>query len=291
MRTAAWNALTSSMTWSDAARSISASGDCSLKLNAATAAAGAVLRPFGSRTIALRRQADGLKLSGDGETVLVIADDHRGGEFRARSRNAVSCSMVRSPPSAWSCLGCSARDTGHRRVPEPPLNSTGVMISAVLRSAAMRDILTSATALAVSACSRYHVVGAEQPVGERNARRPTERLSRDTSTSLRGLAVGPRAIEDDPAGELHDAGNQFGKLGDRHVLAGADIHRPFAGKMRSSNRPAHPRNRRHAGTRGAVYRCPTTTTSAEPSSFAFAILAISAGMTCEDSRSKLSFGP
>src|SRR3546814_5353269 len=41
------------------------------------------------------------------------------------TRCQVSCSMVSSPASGRNCLGKASRDSGHRRVPEPPDSRTG----------------------------------------------------------------------------------------------------------------------------------------------------------------------
>ncbi len=42
------------------------------------------------------------------------------------TRAAVSCSIVRSPTSGSSCFGYSSRESGQRRVPEPPERITGM---------------------------------------------------------------------------------------------------------------------------------------------------------------------
>ncbi len=45
---------------------------------------------------------------------------------RPVSLAAVSCSIVRSPTSGSSCFGYSSRESGQRRVPEPPERMTGI---------------------------------------------------------------------------------------------------------------------------------------------------------------------
>jgi hypothetical protein len=40
-------------------------------------------------------------------------------------RRTVACSKESSPISGSSCLGYFSRDSGHRRVPEPPESTTG----------------------------------------------------------------------------------------------------------------------------------------------------------------------
>lgn len=40
-------------------------------------------------------------------------------------RETVDCSSDCSPLSAKNCLGLSARDSGHKRVPDPPARMTG----------------------------------------------------------------------------------------------------------------------------------------------------------------------
>ena len=55
------------------------------------------------------------------------------GSARSRSSNPlrrriVSCSMVLSPAKGKYCLGYALRDSGQRRVPEPPERITGVIL-------------------------------------------------------------------------------------------------------------------------------------------------------------------
>ena len=73
------------------------------------------------------RQTHFAQLLGDQEAVRFVADDDgpRRRPATPASRAAVSCSMVRSPVSASSCLGSSSRDSGQSRVPAPPERITG----------------------------------------------------------------------------------------------------------------------------------------------------------------------
>ena len=41
----------------------------------------------------------------------------------------VSCSMVLSPAKDKYCLGYSLRDSGQRRVPDPPERITGIILN------------------------------------------------------------------------------------------------------------------------------------------------------------------
>ncbi len=43
-------------------------------------------------------------------------------------RRMVSCSMALSLPSGKYCFGYCLRDSGQRRVPEPPERITGIML-------------------------------------------------------------------------------------------------------------------------------------------------------------------
>jgi para-nitrobenzyl esterase len=95
---------------------------------AASATAGAVLRPSGSSTMragvptarncsATRKRWASLQTTSVLSVRLPLPS----------SRSAVSCSMVRSPVRGSSCFGYMARDAGQRRVPEPPERMTGWM--------------------------------------------------------------------------------------------------------------------------------------------------------------------
>ena len=92
--------------------------------------AGAVLRPYGLQQDGGGRQPHLAQLLGDEEAVRFVANDQRAAGVRETpsSRAAVSCSMVRSPVRARSCLGRSSRDRGQRRVPAPPERMTGTSV-------------------------------------------------------------------------------------------------------------------------------------------------------------------
>ena len=103
---------------------------------AASAMAGAVLRPTGSN----RMPAGGMPISRSCSatrnrcaslqtTMGVVASGN------PASRAAVSWIMVRSPVRASSCLGSSSRDSGQRRVPAPPERITGTSFMARNRTA------------------------------------------------------------------------------------------------------------------------------------------------------------
>ena len=87
-----------------------------------------------------RAHAGALGLLLDQEAVVVVADDDGLGEPRlaAGSRFSVAARKL----EAWSskkrmnCLGYMARDSGHRRVPEPPERMTGTI--ALMRTLASR---------------------------------------------------------------------------------------------------------------------------------------------------------
>jgi hypothetical protein len=70
------------------------------------------------------------QLLGGDEAVFLVAH-HDGADATGRrpakpaSRPAVACSMVSLPTRASSCLGYCSRESGHRRVPEPPERMTG----------------------------------------------------------------------------------------------------------------------------------------------------------------------
>src|SRR5271155_4523726 len=125
-----------------------ASGSICSARNAASATAGAVLRPAGSNRI-----ADALipKARSCSATVNRCASLHTtmGGaapEMPAR-RSAVSCSMVCLPVRASNCLGYISRDSGHSLVPAPPDKITGTNRFTIysLRSFATADrIITEA---------------------------------------------------------------------------------------------------------------------------------------------------
>jgi hypothetical protein len=69
------------------------------------------------------RACPSAQLLGDDEAVFLVAHHHRRGQFQPAmpsTRRTVACSSESSPISGSSCLGYFSRDSGHRRVPEPP---------------------------------------------------------------------------------------------------------------------------------------------------------------------------
>src|ERR1700686_484863 len=104
-----------------------ASGSICRALSAASATAGAVLRPAGSSRIA---DAFIPKARICSATVNRCASLHptRGGWAPAipARRVTVSCNMVCLPVSASNCLGYISRDSGQSLVPAPPDKITGI---------------------------------------------------------------------------------------------------------------------------------------------------------------------
>src|SRR6202789_713781 len=104
-----------------------ASASMSSALRAASATAGAVLRPAGSSRIA----EAGISIARScSATVKRCASLHTTigaiAPAMIARRAAVSCSMVCLPVRASSCLGYISRDNGHSRVPAPPERITGM---------------------------------------------------------------------------------------------------------------------------------------------------------------------
>src|SRR6202140_976316 len=104
-----------------------ASGSICRALSAASATAGAVLRPAGSSRIA---DAFNPRARICSATVKRCASLHTttGGWAPAipPRRVTVSCNMVCLPVSASNCLGYISRDSGHSLVPAPPDRITGI---------------------------------------------------------------------------------------------------------------------------------------------------------------------
>src|SRR5690606_14070839 len=48
------------------------------------------------------------------------------------TRCQVACSIVCSPTSGRNCLGWASRDSGHRRVPDPPDSNTGCSLATAI---------------------------------------------------------------------------------------------------------------------------------------------------------------
>lgn len=127
-RTAAWKAGTSRMTWSDGSTSSSGSAPPAMACSAATAMAGAVLRPTGSSSRAAGATPSWRSCSATMKRCSSFATT-MGAPMpgSASMRRHVACSSEPSPTSGWNCLGCVSRDSGHSRVPEPPESKTGTI--------------------------------------------------------------------------------------------------------------------------------------------------------------------
>ena len=119
------------------------------------------------------------------------------------------------------------------------------------------------------------------------ARKPKSSSARDASSCRRGWPFGfdvSQTISPVEAGQL---GDELGELADRRSRRRC---RGSPARRRRSARPrarAPRRSRRRRGTRASASRRPR----ARPRSVASTIFRISAGITCDVSRSKLSRGP
>ena len=123
---ASWKAATSAMTWSDGMTSIGAVG--SSAASAASAIAGAVFRPIGSRMIEAGAVPASASCASIWSTCIALATTIGAAKCSPASvRRAVSCSIVSSAVSARNCLGSSGRDIGHNLVPDPPDRMTGTI--------------------------------------------------------------------------------------------------------------------------------------------------------------------
>src|SRR3989344_7290298 len=104
------------------------SGAVFRSVSAASVRAGAVLRPTGSRMIsagvfpscrncsAIRKRCSSLHTSSGSATCSIPS-----------RRDTVCCNSVCSPRRQRSCLGYCSRESGHKRVPEPPDRITGLI--------------------------------------------------------------------------------------------------------------------------------------------------------------------
>ena len=131
VRTAAWKAGTSPIWWSEGSSSITACGSALASINAATVAAGAVLRPIGSRTSARGWTAMSRSCSAIRNRCSSLQRIVGGANPSAPTRSTVSCSMLLSEVSCRSCFGRSVRDSGQSRVPVPPERMTGCTNDAI----------------------------------------------------------------------------------------------------------------------------------------------------------------
>ena len=70
-----------------------------------------------------------------------------------RQRDSVRCSRLSSPPSFMNGFGNASRETGHRRVPEPPERMTGISMAMSDERTGGSDGLYAAARRAVGTCS------------------------------------------------------------------------------------------------------------------------------------------
>src|SRR4051812_932146 len=105
---------------------------------AARVSAGAVPRPHDSSRIAFGRTPTAASCSLTMKRWPSLHTTIGSTEaLKPRVRPAVCCSSVRSPFSAWSCFGYCSRESGQRRVPEPPHRITGWISVGVTPSSIM----------------------------------------------------------------------------------------------------------------------------------------------------------
>src|SRR6056297_1491755 len=106
--------------------------------SAATAAAGAVFLPAGSRMMeapdAASAPSISVSCSPTANRCCSLQTTMGGAQSSPSpsSRRRVSCSSDRSPVRRNSCFGFPARDAGHSRVPEPPQRMTGMITPSVV---------------------------------------------------------------------------------------------------------------------------------------------------------------
>ena len=117
------------MTWS-AGMTNSTGSDSFLAANsAANVRAGAVLRPTGSSTmvpgVPIKRNCSAITKRYS--SLLTTTGAASSTPLMPCTRRTVACSSESSPISGSSCFGYFSRDSGHRRVPEPPDKTMGWM--------------------------------------------------------------------------------------------------------------------------------------------------------------------
>src|SRR5688572_6945799 len=140
--TASRKAAAFTMLWSEASVRSSASPCSRTTCSAATASAGAVLRPTGSRICSAPRCLSCSAMMKRCSWLLMTIGAAQ--PARPSSRPTVSCSRVRSLSRVRNCLGSDLRDMGHNRVPEPPHRITGWMRLLTRYSSDMKIALTGA---------------------------------------------------------------------------------------------------------------------------------------------------
>ena len=67
-----------------------------------------------------------------GLTLREEAEAFAGNDDRRWARASACLEVERSPTNGRNCFGMGSRETGHRRVPEPPARTTGKSKSALL---------------------------------------------------------------------------------------------------------------------------------------------------------------
>ncbi len=126
--TASWNAARSLMTWSAGNSSIKGSSPFAVSSRAATAAAGAVLRPNGSRMTRFGSNPAPASSSVTRSWWATFATISGLANSSPSSRSRVALTMVLSSTRGRNCFGRSDRDAGQSRVPAPPDIKTGTSL-------------------------------------------------------------------------------------------------------------------------------------------------------------------
>lgn len=123
--TAARNTPPSAITWSAGITTSTGSSPACRAHRAASVMAGAVLRPTGSSsTVPCLPSTRTCSATANRCSSLQI-NKGCAKPSRSSSRATVDCSIDRSSTSGSNCLGYFSRESGHRRVPEPPERTTG----------------------------------------------------------------------------------------------------------------------------------------------------------------------
>src|SRR5476649_1752962 len=103
------------------------SGSCSITIRAAMAAAGAVLRPTGSSTIAWGEIPAWRICSAIRKRCSMLQTISGAAKSASATRSPVSWIRLFSPAKTSNCLGKRLRDSGQSRDPAPPERMTGVI--------------------------------------------------------------------------------------------------------------------------------------------------------------------
>src|SRR6056297_1778567 len=154
--------------------------------SAATAAAGAVFLPAGSRMMeapdAASAPSISVSCSPTANRCCSLQTTMGGAQSSPSpsSRRKVSCSSDHSPVRRNSCFGFPAREAGHSRVPEPPQRMTGMITASVVLAPLRR---------------RYALL----PAGNVAA---TDRVVRETHMLHEVRLVEIASVEDDGLGQF-----------------------------------------------------------------------------------------